>query len=168
MKTFSLITILIILSNFGYAQKFKVNSDTLNSDTLEDRKIVRFYILDSIYFPGYSRVLPTDPHLEGVNNYLQLYDGFAIISTQIRGRQFYHVGEIDGYVIDGNYEAFYTRGVNYSANQMYNFEIFPFENGKGIIHLYRKIGNFERYFHAHVATQEEVERLLLNEVLVDR
>lgn len=165
MKTIALIAILI-LSNFGFSQiqKFSINS----SDSVSERKVVRFYILDSISSPGKPRIIPTDPNLKGINNYLQIFDGFVMVSTQIRGKQFYHVGEIDGYKIDDNYESFYSRGRNFSANQMFSYEIFPFENGKGIIHFYQKIGAFDIYFSAHVATQEEVEHLLLNEILVDR
>ena len=150
------IIILLLLLSYGCFQA----QNTVDS-TFDKTSLARMYILDTIYEPGQTRKIQTDFNRV---NCLYIQDGHVWFMSTIRGKVYRHYGEIDGYSQKDNYESFFTRGRKRSANEVYSWEILPFNEGTGEIHFYKKTSSFDYFFKAHLASESEMEYILSQDI----
>lgn len=148
MTKLILVLFFFILTPLVYSQDDDVDS------------VYRFYVLEETWTPNNSKRFSVDDS----PNYLIISEGMSTLDGRVRGTPFYFTGKIDGYKFkvkdSGNELVFYVRGREFSMGQLASFEIIEISDTEITIHVFQKMGDLDRYFSAHIASEEEVAAIL--------
>jgi len=141
-----LLLLLTLSSTFGFTQP-KVGKQMVKTNTI--------YILDKSWAPRGATKFKTDE-----SSYLQIDDKYFVLSERTRGVSSYFEGDIETIIETNNGIHFCVRGRGLSNGKpIISCDIEP--NGDKIkIHLYHALGRYDKYYSAHLATQEEIQKLL--------
>jgi hypothetical protein len=117
------------------------------------------YMIDESWKPKGSILWPT----EGNTSYVQIVSGeYFVISYRIRGRDYYFEGDIEDWVYDDYKLNFWVRGRDLSGGKpVLSFSLLYDVDKKHVhMHLYNTLGKFDNYYSGHLASQEEIQKLL--------
>ncbi len=151
MKT--LLIACLLLSQSYFSQIHQTDS------TLSKGVQSAFFILDETWAPNNPLRFKTDE----TPNYIQLEGMKAVICSRTRRSDLFIEGEIDAYSIteeEGQkITRFFIRGKERSNGKVVSIEIFEKESGEILIHVFQKLGSYDTYFSAHVASTSEKKEI---------
>lgn len=149
--TFYMLLLSLFMTHFLFGQK-----DT--TKIMSTKAINEFYILEETWVP-----LKRHFKMDDTPNFLQLEGGKILMSGRVRQYGFFVFGEMDGFKnsssVDETIYEFYVRGREFSAGMIASFEITERSEDDVLIHFYQKLGRMDRYFKAHVASEEEIKAI---------
>ncbi len=122
----------------------------------ENIKTSTVYMLDETWQPRGATHWKTDGDL----NYIQIVsEEYFVLSSRTRGKFEYYEGEIESWTKTGSRVHFWVRG-RAGQTATLSFDIDFLEDGEIQIHMYNTLGRYDRYYGAHIASKEEVKKLL--------
>lgn len=122
----------------------------------ENIKTSTIYILDETWQPRGATHWETDGDL----NYVQVVSqDYFVLSSRTRGKFEYYEGEIESWTETDSKIHFWVRG-RAGSGATIAFDIVFLEGDKIEMHMYNTLGRYDRYYGAHIASKEEVKKLL--------
>jgi len=141
---------LLILFLFGF---FLTKAQTESIDTLN-----KVYILDEVWKAGENKRFQTD----GYPSFLSLENGNVTLFSRSRDKRFAY----ESFVLELSIEVENNRTIiqflgerPFKTPNRPSFEITESENDDTIIHVFQTLGGFDTYFRAHIASENEVNKL---------
>lgn len=138
-----LLLLLTLNLTFSFSQQ-KIKKET---------NISTIYMIDESWSPRGSTKFEADK-----TSYLQMSGGYFVLSERTRGKTEYFEGDIESVVerSDGIHFC-----IKFKGRSVISCDIEP--NGDNVkIHLYHAVGRWDKYYNGHLATTDEVKKLLEN------
>ena len=143
----SIFLLLIVISFSGLSQ---------STEQVEEKTM--FYIFDETWHPNKSH-FKTDAS----PNYLEVSGNEAVICNRSRKESFFMEGEVQDFeqFIDKDQKTtrFFIRGKNRSLGKIISIEVIEKNSGEIIVHVFQKLGKYDKYFSAHNAKSDEKEAI---------
>jgi hypothetical protein len=117
----------------------------------------RLYILDTTWTAENNKRFPIIQY----PNFFYIYKGRVRYSSWIRGKIDGYTSELGELIITSDDKNIYINGFGlrlYSTQKSrLSIELIENKSGSVKIHVYTKLGDFDRYFVGHIASDEEVK-----------
>lgn len=156
-KTTSMKNSILLLLLFASFCAF--SQTPLPKDSLQTNDLAFFYILDRTWSPNSPQLFDTD----NSPNYVQVFNTEAVICARSRNHRIFIEGEVNDLKeikeIDQTITRFYVRGRNRSAGGIVNVEIIETIDDEVTIHIFQKLGSYDKFFSAHRASDEEISEI---------
>lgn len=148
------ILLLLIFASFSVLSQSETPVDSTSTSDLS-----MFFILDRAWSPNSPKRFNTDSS----PNYIQIFNTEAVICARSRNQSIFMEGEINSFEqiseIEQTTTKFYIRGRNRSAGKLVSVEIIETIDEEITIHVFQKLGSYDKLFSAHPASQEEINQI---------
>ena len=140
-----LLLLLTLNLTFSFSQP-KIGKEIVNTSTI--------YTIDESWEPKGATRFKADE-----TSYIHISNGYFVISERTRGKTLYLEGDIADLVETTKGGIHFWIKVRGHATVV--CDINPLDEGVDI-HIYNTVGRYDKYYSGHLATKEEVKKLLEN------